>query len=36
LQIVGSPFSENRIIAFGREFQNRSDFHKQHPPVLTP
>jgi aspartyl-tRNA(Asn)/glutamyl-tRNA(Gln) amidotransferase subunit A len=35
LQIVGSPFSENRIIAFGREFQNRSDFHKQHPPMLT-
>ena len=35
LQIVGSPFSENRIVAFGREFQNRSDFHKQHPPMLT-
>jgi len=33
LQIVGSPFSENRIIAFGREFQNRTDFHKQHPAV---
>ncbi len=31
LQIVGPPFSENRVIAFGREFQNRSDFHKQHP-----
>ncbi len=33
LQIVGPPFSENRIIAFGREFQNRTDFHKQHPPA---
>ncbi|MBV9405084.1 MAG: amidase [Acidobacteriaceae bacterium] len=33
LQIVGPPFSENRVIAFGREFQNRSDFHKQHPPA---
>ncbi|MBV9613698.1 MAG: amidase, partial [Acidobacteriaceae bacterium] len=32
LQVVGPPFSENRVIAFGREFQNRSDFHKQHPP----
>lgn len=33
LQIVGPVFSENRIIAFGREFQARTDFHKQHPPV---
>lgn len=35
LQIVGPPFSENRVIAFGGEFQKRSDFHKQHPPMLT-
>ncbi len=35
LQIVGPPFSENRVIAFGREFQRRSDFHKQHPPMLS-
>ncbi len=34
LQIVGPPFSENRIIALGREFQNRSEFHKQHPSVV--
>ncbi len=33
LQIVGPVFSENRIIAFAREFQKRTDFHKQHPPV---
>jgi aspartyl-tRNA(Asn)/glutamyl-tRNA(Gln) amidotransferase subunit A len=33
LQIVGGPFSENRIIAFAREFQNRTNFHKQHPPT---
>jgi aspartyl-tRNA(Asn)/glutamyl-tRNA(Gln) amidotransferase subunit A len=33
LQIVGSTFSENRILAFGREFQRRTDFHKQHPAV---
>ncbi len=35
LQIVGAPFSENRILAFAREFQNRSDFHKQHPPAAA-
>lgn len=33
LQIVGPPFSENKILAFGKEFQHRTDFHKQHPPV---
>jgi aspartyl-tRNA(Asn)/glutamyl-tRNA(Gln) amidotransferase subunit A len=33
LQIVGPPFSENAVLALGREFQNRSDFHKQHPAV---
>jgi len=33
LQIIGPVFSENRVIAFAREFQNRSNFHKQHPVV---
>ena len=33
LQVVGSPFSENRIIAFAREFQKRTNFHQQRPPV---
>ena len=33
LQIVGGPFSENRLIAYAREFQNRTDFHKHRPPV---
>jgi aspartyl-tRNA(Asn)/glutamyl-tRNA(Gln) amidotransferase subunit A len=33
LQIVGPAFSENTILAFGREFQNRTDFHRQHPAV---
>ena len=32
MQIVGPPFSENRIIAFARAFQLHTDFHKQHPP----
>ncbi len=35
LQAVGPPFSENRIIAFGREFQRQTAFHKQHPPMLN-
>ena len=35
LQIVGPPFTENRLIAFAREFQRRTDFHKQHPPMPT-
>ena len=33
LQFVGSPFSENRLLAYGREFQARTSFHKQHPAV---
>jgi aspartyl-tRNA(Asn)/glutamyl-tRNA(Gln) amidotransferase subunit A len=35
LQIIGPAFTENRVIAFAREFQNRSSFHKQHPPVAS-
>jgi aspartyl-tRNA(Asn)/glutamyl-tRNA(Gln) amidotransferase subunit A len=35
LQIVGPPFSENRIVSFAREYQKRTDFHKQHPPSVT-
>lgn len=35
LQIVGPPFSENRILAFAQEFQARTDFHLQHPPVAA-
>jgi len=34
LVVVGPPFMENAILAYGREFQNRTDFHKQHPRVL--
>jgi aspartyl-tRNA(Asn)/glutamyl-tRNA(Gln) amidotransferase subunit A len=35
LQIIGPMFSENRVIAFAREFQRRTDFHQQHPPVTA-
>jgi len=31
LQIVGRPFSENRILALGVEFQKRTNFHRQQP-----
>jgi aspartyl-tRNA(Asn)/glutamyl-tRNA(Gln) amidotransferase subunit A len=33
LQIVGPPFSENTLLALGREFQNRTDWHKRRPPA---
>lgn len=33
LEIVARPFLENTILAFAREFQNRSDFHRRHPAV---
>jgi aspartyl-tRNA(Asn)/glutamyl-tRNA(Gln) amidotransferase subunit A len=31
LQIVGRPFSENRILALGVAFQKQTNFHKQQP-----
>jgi aspartyl-tRNA(Asn)/glutamyl-tRNA(Gln) amidotransferase subunit A len=33
LQLVGVPFSENMLLAVGREFQARTDWHKRHPQV---
>jgi aspartyl-tRNA(Asn)/glutamyl-tRNA(Gln) amidotransferase subunit A len=35
LQLVGSPFSENMLLAIGRTFQERTDWHKRRPPVAT-
>lgn len=35
LQLVGSPFSENTLLAIGRSFQERTDWHKRRPPVAT-
>jgi len=32
LQVVGPPFSENVLLAIGREFQQRTDWHRQRPP----
>jgi aspartyl-tRNA(Asn)/glutamyl-tRNA(Gln) amidotransferase subunit A len=34
LQVVGLPFSENTLLAVGREFQARTDWHKRRPPGL--
>jgi aspartyl-tRNA(Asn)/glutamyl-tRNA(Gln) amidotransferase subunit A len=35
IQIVGRAFTENTLLAIGREFQNRTDWHKRRPPVGT-
>jgi aspartyl-tRNA(Asn)/glutamyl-tRNA(Gln) amidotransferase subunit A len=31
LQLVGVPYSENTLLAVGREFQSRTDWHKRRP-----
>jgi Asp-tRNA(Asn)/Glu-tRNA(Gln) amidotransferase A subunit family amidase len=33
LQLVGPPFSENMLLAIGKTFQDRTDWHKRRPPV---
>lgn len=33
IQIVGPPFSENTLVAVGKEFQSRTDWHRRRPPV---
>jgi len=33
IQLVGLPFSENMLLAIGREFQGKTDWHKRRPPV---
>jgi aspartyl-tRNA(Asn)/glutamyl-tRNA(Gln) amidotransferase subunit A len=35
LQFAGPAFSENTLLALGREFQNRTDWHKRRPPLLS-
>jgi aspartyl-tRNA(Asn)/glutamyl-tRNA(Gln) amidotransferase subunit A len=30
---VGVPFAENALLALGREFQSRTDWHKRRPKV---
>ncbi len=31
VQVVGLPFSENTLVAVGKEYQSRTDWHKRHP-----
>jgi aspartyl-tRNA(Asn)/glutamyl-tRNA(Gln) amidotransferase subunit A len=33
LQLVGPAFTENTLLALGREFQSRTDWHKRRPPA---
>lgn len=35
MQIVGPPGSENMLLAIGREYQQRTDWHKRRPPVTA-
>ena len=35
LQLAGPAFTENTLLALGREFQNRTDWHKRRPPLLS-
>jgi aspartyl-tRNA(Asn)/glutamyl-tRNA(Gln) amidotransferase subunit A len=35
LQLMGSPFAENMLLAIGRTFQERTDWHKRRPPVAA-
>jgi aspartyl-tRNA(Asn)/glutamyl-tRNA(Gln) amidotransferase subunit A len=33
IQLVGPPFSENVLVSVGKAFQERTDWHRQHPQV---
>jgi aspartyl-tRNA(Asn)/glutamyl-tRNA(Gln) amidotransferase subunit A len=35
LQLAGVPFSENTLLAVGKEFQGRTDWHKRKPPGVA-
>ncbi len=35
LQLAGPAFTENTLISVGKEFQNRTDWHKRRPPVVS-
>ncbi len=34
IQVAGLPFTENTLLAVGKEFQSRTDWHKRRPPVV--
>ena len=33
LPVVGAPFSENLLLAIGKDFQTRTDWHRRRPPA---
>jgi len=33
VQLVGPPWSENTLLAIGKDFQSRTDWHKRKPPA---
>jgi len=33
IALVGAPYSENKLLAFGNEFQKLTDWHKRRPPA---
>jgi Asp-tRNA(Asn)/Glu-tRNA(Gln) amidotransferase A subunit family amidase len=35
LQLAGPAFTENTLLALGREFQNRTDWHRRRPPLVS-
>lgn len=35
IQLAGLPYSENTLLAIGKEFQSRTDWHKRRPPQTT-
>lgn len=35
LQLVGAAFTENTLLALGKEFQHRTDWHKRRPPLVS-
>jgi aspartyl-tRNA(Asn)/glutamyl-tRNA(Gln) amidotransferase subunit A len=35
IQVAGLPYSENTLLAIGKEFQSRTDWHKRRPPQLA-
>jgi aspartyl-tRNA(Asn)/glutamyl-tRNA(Gln) amidotransferase subunit A len=32
VQVVGQPFSENTLLALGKAYQGRTDWHRRRPP----
>ena len=35
LQLAGPAFSENTLLSLGRDFQNRTDWHKRRPTLVS-